>query len=150
MIDAKEKELKNLQSFGTFDEVDNVGQDFIDSRWVITQKEEHDGQKTRIKARNVAKGFQEAVKPQSDSPTVSRDSLRTFIAIAANMEFKICSVDITGAFLQADKLDRSVFVRPPLDIRKKNGQQFYGGLISHYMVWTTLAANFISMSKKSS
>ena len=28
-------------------------------------------------------------------------------------------MDITGAFLQADKLDREVFVRPPVDIRKE-------------------------------
>ena len=118
VVQAKEKEMNNLQSFGTYEEIENEGQCFIDSRWVITEKEDHDGQKTKVKARIVAKGFQEAEKPQSDSPTVGRDSLKTFIAVAANMQFQICSVDITGAFLQADMLDRNVYVRPPIDIRK--------------------------------
>ena len=118
MVQAKEKEMNNLQSFGTYEEIENEGQCFIDSRWVITEKEDHDGQKTKVKARIVAKGFQEAEKPQSDSPTVGRDSLKTFIAVAANMQFQICSVDITGAFLKADMLDRNVYVRPPIDIRK--------------------------------
>ena len=50
---------------------------------------------------------------------MSRESLKTFTAIAANQHFKICSIDITGAFLQADKMDRDIFVRPPPDIRKQ-------------------------------
>ena len=87
---------------------------------MITQKEKRDGQKTDIKGRIVAKGFQEQEKPQSDSPTISRESLKTFIAVAANEQFKVCSVDITGAFLQADKIDREVFIRPPTDIKKAN------------------------------
>ena len=119
VIEAKEKELQNLVNFDTFEEVTDSGQDTIDSRWVINQKEDHDGQKTKIKARIVAKGYQEAEKPQSDSPTVSRESLKVFIAVAANEQFKICAVDITGAFLQADRIDRELFLRPPVDIRKK-------------------------------
>ena len=119
VIEAKNKEIQNLKNFETFIEVNDEGQTTIDSRWVISQKEDHDGQKTKIKARIVAKGFQEDVKPQSDSPTVSRESLKTFVAIAANEQFDICSMDITGAFLQADKIDREVFVRPPVDIRKE-------------------------------
>ena len=46
--------------------------------------------------------------------------MKTFIAVAANEQFKVCSVDITGAFLQADKIDREVFIRPPTDIKKAN------------------------------
>jgi len=36
----------------------------------VTEKQVHDGQKTKIKGRIVAKGFQESNKPQADSPTV--------------------------------------------------------------------------------
>ena len=50
--------------------MENVGQEYIGSRWVVTRKEEHDGQKMQIKARLVLRGFQEVVKPQSDSPLV--------------------------------------------------------------------------------
>ena len=73
-----------------------------------------------MKARIVAKGYQEDLKPQSDSPTIMRESLKTFIAVSVNEGFKIASVDITGAFLQAEEIDREIFVRPPPDIRKAN------------------------------
>ena len=68
----------------------------------------------------VAKGFQEELKPQSDSPTVLRDSLKTILVLTANEDFEISTVDIMGAFLQGEKLDRTVFVKPPPDEYKKN------------------------------
>ena len=43
-----------------------------------------------------------------------------FIAIAANENFHIHSVDIKAAFLQSKELDRNVFVEPPKDIAKEN------------------------------
>ena len=67
----------------------------------------------------MAKGYQEEFLPQSDSPTVLRDSLKTFLVVAANQGFDLASTDITGAFLQGEKLDRDVFVQPPPDIWKK-------------------------------
>ena len=118
VIEAKAAEIKNLESFGTFEEVADVGQSTIGSRWIITRKEAHDNQKKKCKGRIVARGFQEQQKPQSDSPTVLRASVKTFVAVAANEGFEICSIDITGAFLQAEDLDREVFVKPPVDIRK--------------------------------
>ena len=41
------------------------------------------------------------------------------VALAANQNFRVVSMDIKAAFLQAKKLDREVFVRPPDDIRKE-------------------------------
>ena len=41
------------------------------------------------------------------------------MALAANQNFKVVSMDIRAAFLQAKKLDREVFVRPPDDIKKE-------------------------------
>ena len=43
----------------------------IGSRWLVTQKEKADGQKSQVKGRIVAKGFQEGEKPQSHSPKES-------------------------------------------------------------------------------
>ena len=59
VIQAKELEFKNFQKFKAFDEVEDVGQRRITSRWVVTQKEEHDGMKSKIKSRLVVRGFQE-------------------------------------------------------------------------------------------
>ena len=41
------------------------------------------------------------------------------MALAANQNFKVVSMDIRAAFLQAKTLDREVFVRPPNDIKKE-------------------------------
>jgi len=41
------------------------------------------------------------------------------MALSANFDFKIVSMDIRAAFLQAKTLDREVFVRPPDDIGKE-------------------------------
>ena len=92
--------------------------DTIGKRWVVTAKEKHDGQKQKKKARLVARGFQETMKSQSDSPTVSKESFKMLMAIAANEDFKLASVDIRAAFLQSRKLYRNVFMLPPLDIWK--------------------------------
>ena len=40
------------------------------------------------------------------------------MAIAANSDFKLASVDIRAAFLQSRTLDRDVFMLPPPDIKK--------------------------------
>ena len=84
---AKEVEIKNLLDYDTFEEVDDVGQERITSRWVVTAKEVHDGQKSKCKARLVARGLQEEISLQSDSPTVLRESNKLFTAVAANFGF---------------------------------------------------------------
>ena len=40
------------------------------------------------------------------------------MAVAANKNFKLASVDIRAAFLQSRTLDRDVFMLSPPDIRK--------------------------------
>merc|ERR1711873_357206 len=51
------------------------------------------------------------------SPTAAKESFKLFMALAANQIFRVVSMDIRAAFLQAKKLDREVFVRPPDDIK---------------------------------
>ena len=58
------------------------------------------------------------MKPQSDSPTVSKKSFKLLMAVAANEEFHLTSVDVRAAFLQSRVLDHDVFVLPPEDIPK--------------------------------
>ena len=88
---AKQTEVENLMDYDVFEEVKDEGQETIGSRWVVTEKEKHDGQKLQTKARLVARGFQETLKPQSDSPTVSKESFKILMAITANSDFKLAS-----------------------------------------------------------
>merc|ERR1712089_84979 len=118
IVEAKNNEIENLKHYETFEEVVDEGQETIGSRWVITEKQKHDGQKQDYKARLVAQGFKEIDQPQSDSPTAAKESFKLLLALSANFGFKIVSMDIRAAFLQAKTLEREVFVRPPRDIEK--------------------------------
>merc|ERR1712115_157367 len=119
IVEAKNKEIENLKFYETFEEVRDEGQETIGSRWVVTEKQQHYGQKQDYKARLVAKGFQELDQPQSDSPTAAKECFKLIMALSANYKFKIVSVDIRAAFLQGKTLDREVFVRPPKDQEKE-------------------------------
>ena len=119
----KQIEIKNLQDYETFEEVKDEGQEMLGSRWVITEKEKHDGQKQKCKARLVARGFQESLKPQSDSPTASKESFKLFMAISANFGFKLTSVDIRAAFLQSKVLDRDVYIETPSDVKTRDSME---------------------------
>ena len=43
--EAKMAEVSNLLDYDVFEEVKDEGQETIGSRWVVTEKEKHDGQK---------------------------------------------------------------------------------------------------------
>ena len=56
IIEAKKREIENLEMYETFEKVDDEGQETIRSRWIVSQKEKHDGMKQKYKARLVAIG----------------------------------------------------------------------------------------------
>lgn len=108
---AKEEELKKLKEFNTYEEVNNTGQDFITSSWVLTHKEKE------IRARLVARGFEEIDEIKSDSPTLSKSGLRIILATAATKGWIVETTDIKSAFLQGNELDREVYLKPPKEAK---------------------------------
>ena len=111
-FEAKET---NFDKFKVYKEVDYNNQKVIGSRFVLTQKPDNS-----IKARFVIKGFQEE-HIQSDSPTISRETLKIFCSIASNERWTVEMSDVQAAFLQANNLKRKVFVQPPPE-RQKPGK----------------------------
>ena len=85
----------------------------ISSCWALTEKTEG-----TFKARLVVRGFEEEVYPQSDSPTANRDSFKIFLALAANEDLEIKSMDVKSAFLQGTPLKRKVYMEPPVEYKK--------------------------------
>ena len=61
--EAKETEVQNLLNYDVFEEVEDTGQDTLGSRWVVTAKEKHDGQKKNTKARLVFAAFRRLLSP---------------------------------------------------------------------------------------
>lgn len=111
---AKQEELRNWKNFDVFKEVANSGQKALSVRWVVNEKGSTDGKKN-FKARLVARGFEEKEEVQSDSPTVSKEMLRSFVAILSSKKWEVNSIDIKAAFLQSEKFDRDVYLVPPVE-----------------------------------
>ena len=111
VFEAKLKEWKNWQQNGVYTEVEDIGQDLISVRWVLTEKV-IDGVKV-IKARLVARGFEEYSTIQSDSPTCSKDALRMSLSLISSFDWCCFSLDIKTAYLQGDEIKRDVWLKPP-------------------------------------
>lgn len=108
---AKNEELTNWTKFQVYKEIEDCGQPAISTRWVITEKSV-DGKKI-AKARLVARGFEEQKCVQADSPTVSKETLKVFLALASTHSWRCHSIDIKAAFLQGNEINREMFLRPP-------------------------------------
>lgn len=116
---AKQSELNNWKQFGVYEEVQNRGQTALSVRWVCTEKTVNN--ETKIKARLVARGFEETQSIRADSPTGSKDTLRIFMSIMASKGWRCKSIDIKAAFLQGNKIEREVFLVPPKEAECPKG-----------------------------
>jgi len=110
--DAKLKELQCWKLNNVFEEVKDEGQKCVSTRWVCSLKSTPNG--IIPKARLVARGFEEYNNDlQKDSPTCAHESLRLIMAVTAQRQWQLHSMDIKTAFLQGQPMDREVFIRPP-------------------------------------
>ena len=146
VLNAKTLELENWKKFDVFEEVENQGQTALSVRWVCTEKM-IDG-KIKTKARLVARGFEEVQKAQSDSPTGNKDTLRIFLAIISSRGWSCRSIDIKAAFLQGEKFDRQVFLKPPKEANAVSGslwklKKCVYGLNDAARVWYMTGRNFL-------
>ena len=115
--EAKRRELEAFVKFKVYDEVKDVGQDRLSSRWILTDKSTPTEKK--IKARLVCRGFEEMVKVQADSPTGSKETLHMLLALAATNDWTVKSGDVKNAYLQGAKLDREVYMEAPAEAQKE-------------------------------
>ena len=104
---AKNVELAKLREFDVYEEVPYENQECISTRWVLWYKG------AEVRARLVARGYEEMYSVQRDSPTVGRVVVRLFITLSAYRGWKVKITDIKSAFLQGKPMDRDVFITPP-------------------------------------
>ena len=107
-VEAKEKELENWDNFATYKEVEDQGQEILDTNWHLVSKE--GGVKARLCIRGDREKGKESIR--TDSPTVQRTNVKLFYLIAAKNNWKIRTADVKAAFLQGAPLEREVFVKP--------------------------------------
>ena len=119
VIKAKDQELERWKQYDVFEEVEDVGQEAITTRWIMTVKTNSGENLT--KARLVARGFEEDTSSiRTDSPTISKECLRLVSAVAVSHQWTIHSLDVTAAFLQGFAMDRKVFLVPPAEAKTDN------------------------------
>ena len=113
-LKAKLEELEKLKEFNTYEIVEDQGQPRITTVWVLTEK----GQEKR--ARLTCRGFLEEDDIPNSSPTVGKHTMKALLAIATTEGWDIKTTDIKSAFLQGNKLERDVYVKPPKELGLKN------------------------------
>ena len=114
VVEAKEKEMQNMIDNRVFEWVEDQGQSTVSCKWVLTEKVKYDGS-SFVKARLVARGFEESNYARTDSPTCSKQSIRMIFTTASCMSWELYTLDVTSAFLQGNKMEREVYVKPPLE-----------------------------------
>lgn len=114
-VQAKLDELQKLKAFSTYESVPNKGQTTISTRWVLSRKGDE------VKARLVARGFEDQEIMRKDAPTVGKSMMRTMIAIAATNSWSVKTTDIKSAFLQGRDMEREVYIKPPKEADVENG-----------------------------
>ena len=122
-MEANREELdKIINKYKAVEEVDDDGQVRISCKFVMWYKKSSDG-KIKTRSRLVARGFEEVVKVDSDSPTIDAGSVKLIMAFARAKNMKIISADVRAAFLQGLPLkERDVYVQPPREANVKEGK----------------------------
>lgn len=114
--EAIEKELKELQSNGTWEVVKcPAGANVVSSKWVFRIKFNSRGELERFRARLVARGFTQRFGvdfEEAYSPVLKITSLRFLAALAAQWKRRLRQGDVPNAYVKA-KLDRPIPIRPP-------------------------------------
>ena len=108
---AKLAEHDNWIANDVYDKVKDSGQTTVSLRWVTTEKMKNTI--PHVKARLVARGFEEDLLNRTDSPTCSKDSLMLALALIVSFGWQCHSIDVKSAFLQGNKIERDLFVKPP-------------------------------------
>ena len=75
--------------------------------------------KRKIKARLVARGYEENTSMRTDSPTCTKECFRLMLILVSSYRWKCNTIDIKSAFLQGKPIEREVFIRPPRECRKE-------------------------------
>ena len=114
--EAMNNEIESLKKHEVWDLVKlPAGRKAIGSKWIFKCKTDADGNVERYKARLVAQGFTQKYGidyEETFSPVVRFESVRTVLALAAKLGFKLHQMDIKTAFLNGE-LEEEIFMRQP-------------------------------------
>ncbi|KAK4399015.1 Retrovirus-related Pol polyprotein from transposon RE2 [Sesamum angolense] len=97
----------------------------IGVKWIYKTKLNADGSIQKHKARLVAKGYSQLPGidyTETFAPVARLDTIRAFIAIAANKKWKIYQMDVKSAFLNG-YIDEEIYVEQPQGFIAKGSEE---------------------------
>jgi hypothetical protein len=98
--------------------------DVVSSKWLYKIKHVDDGSVEKYKARFVARGFsqKEGIDYEKTFSPVARDTLvRTIIALAAKMKWKLHQMDVKTTFLNG-VIEDEVYIEQPQGFELEDGK----------------------------
>ena len=116
--EAKMTELKNFEYYDVYEVVDKPKEEnIIATQWVLVDKEVPGEKELKRKARLCMRGDQEknVENISKDAPTVNKMNIKLMLMEAVRQGWDIESSDVTRAFLQTSKIERNVYVKPPIE-----------------------------------
>ena len=105
-INAKYDEIEKLKHLNAYED---SRQTCISTTWVFNCKGD------KVRARLVARGYEESTDTRTDSPTIMKSSFRTFLTIISSKQWAIKTTDIKSAFLQGAAILRYIFIKLPAE-----------------------------------
>ena len=120
--EAMDTEISMIEKNKTWELIDKPkDKPVIGLKWIYKTKFNEDGSIQKHKARLVAKGYSQ--QPGIDfhetyAPVARMETIRTVIALAAQMELPIFQLDVKSAFLNGT-LEEEVYVEQPRGYEKK-------------------------------
>ena len=117
-----DEEIASIEKNQTWELVDLPnGRDVIGLKWIYKTKYNEDGSIKKHKACLVAKAYSQ--QPGIDfhetfAPIVRKETIRTFLALAAQMELEVFQLEVKSAFLYGD-LEEEVYIEQPKGYMKK-------------------------------
>jgi hypothetical protein len=91
------------------------GKFVVTSKWIYTIKHAADGSVKKYKARFVARGFSQVEGidyEETFAPVARYTSIRTIIALAASMGWKLHQMDVKTAFINGE-IEEEVYIEQP-------------------------------------
>jgi hypothetical protein len=113
---ACEEERDAFYRMGVFEIVPRPkGRKIVGSKWVFRTKRGPDGEIQKYKARVVAQGFTQVEGIDYDetfAPVAKLTSIRTFLALAAELDLEVHQMDVKSAYLNG-VLEEEIYMESP-------------------------------------
>jgi hypothetical protein len=117
VIDAELKEITQLLEYDVFDPVHihaltaNERRTIIPSKLFTVEKYSPTGAFIKFKSRWVVGGHKEVYMQDTSSPTIRTETMNLVLNVVVSKSMKICTADVTAAFLEAPITGHRVHVR---------------------------------------